>query len=302
MSRKATKPKTCFIAAPAGLHLDVLRECLQSHGLQVLVPQDLQPGVDWASEINKHLSRADLVIGVFTPERQSAWVLFELGQAWALRRRILLIAPPDFDLRSFPLRHFLVLRIGLENREAIDFALDQILSAPRERRRRVVTMGARLASLGAKADDLLSKFDRSLASSDWRFVENLVADAITSSGAEIVVASEAAELGADLAVWSDVLEPYVGNPLLVEVKGRIRGRGDVQRATEQLSSYLTASGAQWGLILYVDGPPVEDEAWSGCPPNVLVLPVRCLLELLRTRAFPELVRDLRNQRIHGVSL
>lgn len=293
--------KTCFISAPAGAPLGVLRASLESRGLRVLVPHDLAVGTDWASEIEKQLSQADLVIGVLTSERQSPWVLFELGQASALGRRIVLITSPNTDPVPFALHQFLVLRIDPDNQEAIGFALDQLLSAPDRPKRSPTTGSTPFVGLGTKADDLLAVLDRSLASSDWQSIEQVVADALRSSGADVVVMSPTRDVGADFAVWSDVLEPFVGNPLLVEVKGRIRGRADADRAVRQLTSYLGASGSRWALLLYGDGPDSDGQAWSGSPPNVLVLSLRSLLEALRTRAFPELVRDLRNRRVHGSS-
>ena len=113
--------------------------------------------------------------------------------------------------------------------------------------------------------------------------------------------SQRHDTGADLAVWSDVLEPFVGNPLLVEVKARIRGKTDATRAVRQLASYVGASGSRWALLLFGEGPDPEGSAWVNSPPNVLVLSLRSLLETLRTRAFPEVVRDLRNRRVHGSS-
>lgn len=63
--------KTCFISAPAGARLGVLRASLESRGLRVLVPHDLAVGSDWASEMQKQLSQAGLVTGVLTSKRQS---------------------------------------------------------------------------------------------------------------------------------------------------------------------------------------------------------------------------------------
>lgn len=93
-SDKISTLKTCFISAPAGARLDVLRASLESRGVRLLVPRDLTVGADWTFEIHKELSRADLVIGVLTSDRQSQAVFFELGQASALGRRILILAPP----------------------------------------------------------------------------------------------------------------------------------------------------------------------------------------------------------------
>jgi TIR domain len=131
--------KTCFISAPAGAPLGVLRASLEARGLRVLVPHDLAVGTDWSSEIQKQLSQADLVIGVLTSERQSPWVLFELGQASALGRRIVLITSPKADPIPFVLHRVLVLRIELDNQEAMGFALDQLLSAPDQPKRAAIT-------------------------------------------------------------------------------------------------------------------------------------------------------------------
>ncbi len=197
----------------------------------MLVPHDLAVGTDWASEIQKQLSQADLVIGVLTSEWQSAWVLFELGQASALGRQIVLITPPKADPIPFALHQFLVLRINLDNQEAIGFALDQLLSAPDRPKRGSTPPSTPLVGLGTKADDLMASLERSLAASDWRSIEQVVADALRSSGADVVVTSPTRDVGADFAVWSDVLEPFVGNPLLVEVKAIIRGKAEASRGS-----------------------------------------------------------------------
>lgn len=294
--------KTCFISAPAGAPLGVLRAALESRGLRVLVPQDLTAGSDWASEIQKQLSQADIVIGVLTAERQSPWVLFELGQASALGRRIVLITSPKSDPIPFALHQILVLRIDLDNQDAIGFALDQVLSAPELQQKKSQTSHKKIISgLGTKTDDLLAAFDLALESNDFGSLEQIVADALRSSGADVIAPSPSRDIGADFAVWSDVLEPFVGNPLLVEIKTRIRGRSDAARALKQLRSYLDASGSRWALLLFGEGPAPESKAWSDCPPNILALPLRSLLEALRTQAFPEVVRDLRNRRVHGSS-
>ena len=139
-----------------------------------------------------------------------------------------------------------------------------------------------------------------LAAKHWRSIEGLVADALRDSGADLVVASPNGDLGADIAVWSDVLEPFVGNPLLVEVKGAVKGKTDVSRAMWQLAEYVGASGSRWGVLLYGVGPEFDEEIFVASPPNILVLSIRSLLERLRQQAFPELIRDLRNRRVHGV--
>ena len=301
---KTMAPKTCFIAAPTDAPLGALRASLESRGLRVLVPHDLVAGSDWVSESQKQLSQADLVIGVLTSERESPWVLFELGQAYALGRRILLITSPKSAPVPFALHQVLALRINLDNQDAIAFALDQVLSAPDYQQKKTPLSPQKpLIGLGAKADELMARLGESLLSNDRRSVEQLVADALRSSGTDVVVTSPNPDIGADFAVWSDVLEPFVGNPLLIEIKNRVRSKAEAKRFFRQIESYLAESGSGWALLLYGEGPDdPENQVLSGGPPNILVLSLRSLLEALRRKAFPEVVRDLRNRRVHGVSV
>lgn len=187
----------------------------------------------------------------------------------------------------------------MDNRDAIGFALDQLLAAPDPHPGSRNVRSKALSPLGTDADDLIATLDNSLSSGDRDSLERLVAEVLRASGADVVAASPDHEIGADFAVWSDVLESLVGNPLLVEVKAKLRTHADVNRAARQLSTYLGASGSRWGLLLYGEGPDPDSAAWARTPPNVIGLPLRALLDGLRSQAFPELVRDLRNRRVHG---
>lgn len=300
MIKESRTIKTCFVLAPRGISLEILRQSLIAHGIRPLIPEELSAGTDWASEIQRQLTLADLVVGILPTGRQSSWVLFELGQALALGRRILLIAPPKSEGVPYTLQRLLVLRTEPDNREAIDFALDQLLSAPPEPSVEEHRKPFRPSLLGDQADALIARFEQEMKSGNELGLEKIVLDALQSSGTDAVVESQGHDRGADLAVWSDVLEPFVGNPLLIEIKRRIRDKEAATKSFRQLSSYLGASGAWWALMLYGDGPLPDDRFWSRCPPNILLMPIRSLLEALRRQSFPEIVRDLRNRRVHSV--
>jgi len=292
--------KTCYVSAPAGVSLDVLRESLLSHDIRPLIPEELSVGTDLASETQRQLAQADLVIGVLPRGKQSPWVLFELGQAFALGRRILLIASPKSESIPFALQRLLVLRIEPNNRSAIDFALDQLLSAPPESPPEQNRKPSHASALGQQADSFIARFDHELQPGSERELLKLLTDALQSSGVDAVVEHSAQERGVDIAVWSDVLEPFVGNPLLIEVKRSVRDKKSASAAFAQVSLYLGESGSRWALLLYAEGPPPDDRLWGKCPPNILIMPLRSLLEGLRTQSFPEIVRDMRNRRVHSV--
>ena len=193
----------------------MLRRSLLAHNIRPLIPQELAAGTDWASELQRELVQADLVVGILPTGRQSAWVLFELGQAWALGRRIVVIAPPGSEPVPSTLQRLLVLRIAPDNRQAIDFALDQLLSAPPEPQTTQVRKAFESRRSGCAVRFAPHKTGSFDAFGWWAEFEKVISDAIKGSGADVVVESPDQDRGADLAVWSDVLEPFVGNPLLI---------------------------------------------------------------------------------------
>jgi hypothetical protein len=103
---------------------------------------------------------------------------------------------------------------------------------------------------------------------------------------------------ADMVVWSDDFEPWIGNPLLVEVKGQLRTQSDMSRAIWQLASMLDRTREGWGLLIFQgEGVDLGDLDLSNS--RVLVLPIENLLELLRDRSLGDVLRQLRNLRVHG---
>ncbi len=293
----ASQIETCFITAPAGSNLEVLTGALRRRNIHMIVPQQLSPGTEIASEISNVLRDVDLVIGVLTSERRSEWILFELGQAWALGKRILLFAPPNFAHLPSTLRRFLTVRADISNREAVEFALDQLLAAPEPTRRSGAQPKAK-PPLGASADGYLQGSLPMIASATPSELEALVADALREAGVDVLATSPGRGQGADLAIWSDALQPFVGNPLLVEIKARLQGQGGVSNAVQQLGKYVAAAGGLWGLLLYGAGPG----ELPSLPPNILALQIETLFRRLREESFDDIVRDLRNRRVHGVGV
>jgi hypothetical protein len=290
--------RTCFISAVAGTHLGALPDILAAKGVQVVVPEELSPGSDWSSELASIISRVDLVIGVLTRDRRSSWVLFELGQAVALKRQVVVFAPPQIKGLPFDQR-FPVVRVSLRNREALSFALDQVLASPPPTARNRESRPAERRRLGQNTDRLLRELKSATDARDWRRVESVAADALRLAGVEVISEAAVSDRRVDFAIWSDALQPVTGNPLLVEVKGELRSGGALRKAAQQLSTATSAAGTGWGLLLYSDAW-ISDERFLLAPPNVLMLSLSTLFEEMRERPFAEIVTDLRNRRVHGV--
>lgn len=287
--------RKCFITAPAGSNLDVLSDALQRRAIQVIVPEQITLSGDLETAITEVIRNVDLVIGVLTRERRSEWTLFELGQAWALGKPILLFAPPNTSHLPSTLRRFLTVRANLSNREAIEFALDQLLAAPEPTPSQVRQKSER-RPLGASADRYLQGSFAMSTDVNPLALERLVADCLKEAGVDVLSMSQSKDGGADLAIWSDALQSFVGNPLLIEIKSRISDPRQGSNAAHVLARHVAAAGGAWGLLLYGSGPT----ELKSLPTNILALPVEALFSRLRTESFDDVVRDLRNRRVHGV--
>lgn len=242
--------RTCIISAPAGLNLSGLLRLLEGKGIEVLaseklsVQQSLQP-------TSGNVEAADLVIGVLTRDRASQWVLFELGQAIAQKKQILLIVYPSAGSIPSDLRGVVTVRTTLSRLSAVAFALDQMLAAPPHQQQEALSRSAR-----PKDYQLLFQLKQNALEGGWetaRQLEELIASILKSAGAEVVVQSKDSDRGVDLAVWSDQWETSVGNPLLVEVKSHVNNRHQAENAVSQLQKYIGESGTRTGLLVVGQG-------------------------------------------------
>jgi hypothetical protein len=301
----ATRIRTCFISALAGTPLDVLQDVLSKRNVRIVDPGVLSPVRDWAIEAQTLLASVDLVIGVVSRERRSEWMFFELGQAWAAGKQILLFAPPKSEFGPLALQRFLVVRANMTNREAIEFAIDQLLAASEV----TVTAEAQKKTLqraiGAVASDEFLDHATQLANRDaaasvtGMSLEKLVADTIRTSGVDTVVEGSGPDSGADLAVWADAFQYSIGNPLLIEIKARFIDRDIARNTFLSFSKRLADSGTRWGLVIYGEAA-ININLTKLAPPNVLALSLTELSLRLRGRSFVDVVKDLRNKRVHGV--
>lgn len=124
---------------------------------------------------------------------------------------------------------------------------------------------------------------------------------LLESGVNVVTEARFENRIADFAIWSDELGTYVGNPLIIEVKRQIRGFTGLAQAFAQLTTYLQAANASWGLLLFQEGPePAVLESHLAQASRVLAISIADLLDRLQTVSFVDVVRDLRNRKVHGV--
>ena len=288
--------RNCYISAPVGTNIENIRTSLLEREVRLISPNDVEIS-DSYSNVLDLISNADLIVGVLTRERRSDTVIFELGQAVALGRRVVVFAPPKSGYIPFNLRQFPVFRIGLLNRASINFAFDQILSAPfspkKEKQEAHDTHG-----MGKRINTFIDKTQEAITANKGLMFERVVAQAIRESGVEIVVEAPINDRMIDLVVWSDVFQHIFGHPLLIELKVKLQNDKHFLQSLKQCADIAANSGSTWSLLIYGDGPPTPKRSWISSAPTVLSISAQDLLTKMRDQSFVDIVRKLRNQRVH----
>lgn len=303
------RKRKCYVSAPMDANLSTIMSLLEERGIMMLAPAHIaQAGTSLLPQVAKAISQADFMIAVLAShvspfsEGVSSSVLFDLGQAYALGKRILILAPPSLKDLPVEVSELLYLRAEANNRESIAFGLDQLLAAPIRKRRKSTKPVAKSQPIGCRANELIERLEALGDQASEQDIEDIVVTALRASGVEAVVASDRSEHGLDLAIWSDDLERWVGNPLVVEIKKRLNQQL-VNTTLGQIWQYLEHSGSRWALLLYVEGLHESNYPLSSSWPNhnVLVLRLGDLLARLRNESFGDIIRASRNQQVHGRS-
>jgi hypothetical protein len=306
VTEASSKVRTCYVAALINADLQAIEELLLERQLQPMVSADLSPTASTFLEgVVDAISNADLFLAVLSSKQQNDNIYIELGIAIAKERRILILAPLDvpvmLDIAEIP-----AIRTDVTNRNAISFMLDQVLAAPPRKYRphSPVSATQKGQPIGDLADELLEKLEASGEHVREDKIVQLVMLALQSSGNSTIennplLADGKPDRRADHIVWSDELGPWIGNPLVIEVKRTLK---EPRRAVEQVLSYLQLSQTRSALILYANKAASIGNLASISPPNIFFLDVHELLTAMRTKSFAKVMIDLRNRRVHGIDV
>jgi len=295
------KKLKCLITAPYGADLRPIETLLAKRRMDFVALSDLPVrGATLREKVTEAISKADLFIAILDPKSSNANVYFELGYAQGIGIRTLVVMPPDLKQLPPEIMESLYVRADASNNEAVNFALDQIIASPQARKHRPMR-GVRLSHpIGDQADQLIRELDALGDRATEADLQRMLVSAIETSGISLFTHSKKPHTGADLAVWSDELEP-IGNPLLIEIKKQVTGRAQINDILGQVLKYLDASNTRWALVLFVKGqfdPSLVTD--QGFVSRVMFLKIRDLFDGLRNSSFVDLVRNLRNRYVHGI--
>jgi hypothetical protein len=288
---------TAFITASNSVDTSVVREALRERGYAPFSLDEVEArGRSIPELLKEYVSKADLVVAVIGDDPTTKNVYYELGFAQAWDKRVLALTHSGLIPQP---QGIACLRIDPANREAIDFGLDMILAAPKEKSRSPRGDGFQTRPIGDLADELLDRFRRDRDKIPEVEIREIVAQAINASGVSALSRSMKVRGGiADLAIWSDDLEPWIGNPLIVEIKRDLGGERSVHQAVSQLSRYLDASTAPFGLLVCGE-LRIDPEMNASIPPNIIVVSLEQFLGSLKTTSFGNYMLQRRNERVHA---
>ena len=288
-------PRACYISSPPGVKTSVIEKVLASRGLVTFLGSEVGRSADVSGKniLNSILS-SDYIIAVLRSGADNTNVYYEIGLAHGLGKRTLIFASPEIKQSVTKLKSSLYLRLEISNEDSVAFAIDQVLGAPESE---LISSGIPVGEnkpIGKLADELLSELNN--PDSTWgAHPENAVVKALGTSGVNALVKSKYSDYGADIAVWADELENIIGNPFLVEVKQRISGTTSITRLSNQLESYLDHSNAEYLLLLYLEGPDSESEAWEQIPNSVFHMPITDFLETFGNNNLIQIISSLKDE-------
>jgi hypothetical protein len=249
--------------------------------------------------LRQSMSRADYVIAV-VGETPNANVWYELGMASGMGKPVLLLAS-HHGVIPFAASGLTDLKADADNQRAIEFGLDQLLSAPRARAAPQPSADRETHPIGASADRLLEMLEHSRECSAEREAQiiDIIYMAIKESGVSTLSRESSGEGRriADIAVWSSDFEPWIGNPLVIDVKKALNGRDALEKAIKQVSTMLDETRSPNGLLLYLAAKPTVLYGAS-YDPRVVIMSIEDFIGGLRNVGLGDLLWRTRNEISH----
>jgi len=291
--------KKCYISAPHGVPLKNIKSILNGKGIDLINPSEFyQGGFSILEKTSDAIADADLFIAILDKSRSNANTLFELGLAYAKNKMILVLVPSGMSIPS-DISELLYIKAGVDNIEAIDFALDQLLSAPKTGRRTKKSNILSSQPLGPKANNLLSKINKFGENIPEHELANIVKNMLEASQVSVIAQPKINVKRGDLAIWSEELEPILDNPILIEIKSQIDNKQQLNRISDQIENYLKNNNTRFALLLYLGDLPQNEVQSNIRSPYIISFQLQDLLKKLNNNSFGDVVRTTRNVLAHG---
>lgn len=295
------RTKAVYLTAPSAVDTTLIRDALERKGYRTFSPDQLDvPGLNISETIREGMRQADWVIAVVGPEEESRSIYYEVGFAEALGKPSLVLLVGNVSADRWVIGGTPYFRFDQSNPSALQFGIDQFLKAPHHGSKRS-SAANRSKPIQDRADEFLKRLqelalDQSPQQLAQEF-ESIIAGAIRASQVTSVSQGGEDDRFVDMAVWSDDLQPWVGNPLPIEVRMQIKDSSDLNNCAMRLQRQMNKGSLSWGLLIYLHAKMDIATAWM--MPNILSIQAEQFIEDLRTTGFGDVVRALRNTAVHG---
>jgi hypothetical protein len=293
----AQRPAQAYISAPPSIDTRPLRQAFEAKGVHAFSPDQLDlPGL-LPAVLREAMQRADVIVAVVDPTSSSNFVFYEIGYAQGMEKPTFIFLAGDASPSVWTSSGTPYFRFDPANPSALDFAVQQILAIPHQGTSPPTT-AKKSHAIGDRVDELLARLRAEGKSPKQQVIEEVVGLAIRESGVTSIERGEP-NSGVDFVVWSEDPSPWVGNPIAIELRQNVQGGADVSVGVGQLTQAMARRRIPWGLFIH---NPTTLDVWNAIAvPNILAISTEDFIERLRTKSFAEVVRQLRNQRVHGGS-
>lgn len=151
--------------------------------------------------------------------------------------------------------------------------------------------------LGNIADDLLNRLNNLGDAPLLADVKDIVRAVLEASGIPTRT-PRSLENRPDFAVWIAELEPYFGNPILIEVKREISTEMQAKYVVEQVLHYAYLSNVR-AVIIFVSRMSPEVIELVSSYFNLYFFDLNDFLGRLHNESIGQIIRNERNARVHG---
>lgn len=289
----------CFISHSFDSEISQVKEALYSLNVEIVNNQFLSGGLTIQELIKKKIKESDFILGVIDSKNEN--VLFELGIAYALNKKIFLITDKDFKSPTFldgvmqfqtNYKHdTTLLKLSLKN------YIQDLESRQRSKKRKSKSetlTSEEITKYKEKIQNLRSiKSEVQLI----EFLTNFLTKINVKAVSELKIAKGKR---VDIAISSDHLSDYFGNPIIIEVKRGNLNKHRISGAIEQLQLYMMKSEAKIGILLYFDesGKRINWEVKNSV--NIIILDIEDFVNGIIESGFDRFLIDSRNRLVHNI--
>ena len=296
--KKEKSFKSCYLIAPFSKDVYKLIGLLKRHGIETddtLSFSDLN--ISLSNTIEEGIRKADFVCA-FIPSNAPPNIFYEIGIARGAKKPIFMIIE-EKSLSDIYLQDMVYVMASIDDENAIEFALDQFLAKYRQISKRIPSK-KEIKNENLETKQFQDRLELISQENNPFEIESFVVDLFKYINDVTIVERKGFNKGIDMALWVDKLESNFGNPILVEIKSKVRSKSILIKSENQLRNYLEKTNASLGLLLYLgkDLGKIKNEKIR--QPLVIWLELHELVSMLSKKSLAEIIRAKRNEMIHSV--